>query len=112
MSKIAAAGILLLPSFAMAQQPSPQLTIGWLSYSAGVISQDVSVQNNGWHPLKTVRIRCRFFLYAKQLSAGTVEIHDIGSNAAGYQTMTAASRIEPNSASCDMVSFSYRRVSD
>ena len=74
MSKIAASavGLLLLPTIALAQQPT--LTVGWLSYSAGTISQDLSIQNDGQLPM-TVRIGCRFSHsfkhYSKQLGAGT-----------------------------------------
>jgi len=109
MSKIAGlvAGLLVLPSVAVAQQPSPEFTIGWLNYSAGMISQDLSVRNNGWRPIKTARIRCRFFHYSKQLGAGAVEIHNIASNTVGYQTMTVASRTSPISATCHMVSVTY-----
>ena len=89
----------MLPAFALAQQPT-ELNVGWLSYSAGTISQDLSVRNNGLLPIKTVSIGCRFshfFMhYSKQLGAGTVEIENIASNAIGYKTMTIASKISPN----------------
>ena len=72
-------GILMLPGIALAQQ----LNVGWLSYSAGTISQDLSVRNYGLLTIKTVRIGCRFshiFMhYSKQLGAGTVEIENIAS---------------------------------
>jgi hypothetical protein len=44
-SKIAAlvVGLLLLPAIALAQQQA-ELNIGWLNYSAGTISQDLSVK--------------------------------------------------------------------
>jgi hypothetical protein len=85
MSKIAVlvVGLLVLPAIAVAQQPSPEFTVGWLNYSAGTISQDLSVRNNGWRPIKTVKIRCRFFLYSKHLGAGAVEIDNIASNTVG-----------------------------
>ena len=108
MSKIAglAVGLLLLPAIAVAQQAT-ELTIGWLGYSAGNISQDLSVRNNGILPIKTVKIRCRFFQYSKQFGAGAVEITNITSNAVGYNTMTIASRTSPNSATCHMISVKY-----
>ena len=99
-------GLLVLPTIAVAQQAT-ELTIGWLGYSAGNISQDLSVRNNGILPIKTVKIRCRFFQYSKQLGAGAVEINDIASNAVGYNTMTIASRTSPNSATCHMISVKY-----
>ena len=45
MSKIAESvvGLSLLPAVALAQQPT--LNVGWLSYSAGTINQDLSIQN-------------------------------------------------------------------
>ena len=109
MTKIAVSliGLLVLPSVALAQQPSPDFTVGWLSYSAGTISQDLSVRNNGWLPIKTVRIRCRFFQYSKQLGAGAVEIRNITSNTVGYKTMTIASRTPPESATCHMITVRY-----
>ena len=74
----------MLPAAALAQQQT-ELNIGWLSYSAGTISQDLSVQNNGLLPINAVRITCRFshfFMdYFKRLRAGTVEIRNIASNA-------------------------------
>jgi hypothetical protein len=107
MSKIAgsAIGLLVLPAIAVAQ-PSPALTIGWLNYSAGTISQDLSVRNNGVRPIKAVRIGCRFFQYinSKQLGAGAVEIENIASNAVGYKTMIIASHTSPTSATCHIVS--------
>ena len=109
MSKIAASvvGLSLLPTIALAQQQT-ELNIGWLNYSAGTISQDLSVQNNGLLPIKTVRIGCRFShfyrQYAKQLGAGTVEIENIASNATAYSTMKMASKISPTSATCHIVS--------
>jgi hypothetical protein len=77
MHKIAV-GLLMLPTIAMAQRPTELMT-GWLSYSAGSISQDLSVQNNSYLPIKTVRIRCRFFqhLMSKQIGAGVVKIESI-----------------------------------
>lgn len=113
MSKVAGSVVrllVLLPAIAMAQQPSP-LTIGWLSYSAGTISQDLSVQNDGWLPIKIVRIRCRFaHLFkrsSKRLGAGTVEIENIAPKAFGYKTMLIASRIAPTSATCHIISKTY-----
>jgi hypothetical protein len=109
MSKIAASfvGLLLLPAIALAQQPT-ELNVGWLNYSAGTISQDLSVQNNGLLPIKTVRIGCRFSHfyrhYAKQLGASTIEIENIASNSTTYGTMKMASKISPTSATCRIVS--------
>jgi hypothetical protein len=109
MSKIAAsvAGLSLLPTIALAQQ-SAESNVGWLNYSAGTISQDLSVQNNGLLPIGTVRIGCSFshFLkhHSKQLAAGTVEIENIASNAAAYTRMKMASKISPTSATCHIVS--------
>lgn len=112
MSKIvgSAIGLLLvvLPAIAVAQQPTPEFTVGWLNYSAGTISQDLSVRNNGWLPIKTVRIGCRFFHFFKhssrQVGAGAVQIDNITSNAIGYGTMIIASHISPTSATCKMIS--------
>jgi hypothetical protein len=100
-------GLLALPTIAVAQQLSPAMIIGWLGYSVGTISQDLSVQNNSWSPIKAAKIGCRFFDNSKQLGAGTVEIKNIAANAAGYKTMTVASRISPNNATCKMVSLTY-----
>ncbi len=100
-------GLLMLPAIAVAQQPSPEFVVGWLSYSAGTISQDLSVRNNGWDTIKTARVRCHFFLYSKRLGAGTVKIKDITANVVGYKTMTVASATRPNSANCRMVSVTY-----
>jgi Sulfatase-modifying factor enzyme 1 len=106
-------GPLMLPAIALAQQPT-ELNVGWLSYSAGTISQELSVRNNGLIPIKTVRIGCRFshvFMhYSKQLGAGTVEIENIASNAIGYKTMTIASKISPTSATCHIVSVTRPSV--
>jgi len=108
MSKIAASvvGLLLLPAVALAQQT--ELNVGWLNYSAGTISQNLSVQNNGLLPIKTIRIGCNFshFFkhYAKQLGAGTIEIENIASNATAYRTMKMPSKISPTSATCHIVS--------
>jgi len=102
MSKIAASvvGLLLWPVIAKAQQEA-ELNVGWLNYSAGTISQDLSVQNNGLLPIKTIRIGCSFshFFkhYSEQLGFGTVEIENIGSNATAYGTMKMASKISPTS---------------
>ena len=107
MSKIAASlvGLLLLPAIALAQQPT--LNVGWLNYSAGTISQDLSIQNDGQLPM-TVRVGCRFshFFkhYSKKLGAGTVEIENIASNATAYRTMKMPSKISPTSATCHIVS--------
>ena len=111
MYKIASSvvGLLMLPAIAVAQQPT-EFMIGWLSYSAGTIGQDLSVQNNGLLPIKTVRIRCRFFqhLMSKQVGAGAVEIENIVSNAIGYKTMIIASNTKPESATCHIVSVARR----
>jgi hypothetical protein len=110
MSKIAGSlvGLLVLPAVALAQQPA-EMNIGWLSYSAGAISQNLSVRNNGLLTIKTVSIGCRFSHifthYSKQLGAGTVEIENIASNAVGYKTMIIASKISPTSATCHIVSI-------
>ncbi|MGA7809478.1 hypothetical protein [Bradyrhizobium sp.] len=100
-------GLSMLPAIALAQQPT-ELNIGWLSYSAGAISQDLSIRNNGLRTIKTARIRCRFshaFMhYSKHLGAGAVEIKNIASNGIGYKTMTIASKISPTSATCHIVS--------
>ena len=113
MYKIASSvvGLLMLPAIAVAQQPA-ELMIGWLSYSAGTISQDLSVQNNSYLPIKTVRIRCRFFqhLMSKQIGAGAVKIESIASNAIGYKTMTGASHSKPTSAGCHIVSVTRPSV--
>ena len=113
MSKIAASvvGLLLLPAIALAQQQT-ELNVGWLNYSAGTISQDLSVQNNGLLSIRTVRIGCSFshFFkhYSKQLGAGTVEIENIASNATAYRTMKMASKISPTSATCHILSVKRR----
>jgi hypothetical protein len=109
MHKIAgsAVGLSMLPAIALAQQAT-ELNVGWLSYSAGTISQDLSVRNNSLLPIKTVRIGCRFshfFMHSsKQLGAGTVEIENVASNGIGYKTMTIVSKISPTSATCHIVS--------
>jgi hypothetical protein len=110
MSKIAVpvvGGLLLLPAIALAQQPT-ELNIGWLNYSAGTISQDLSVRNNGLLPIRAVKIGCRFshFFkhYSKQLGAGTVEIENVASNAVAYRTMKMGSKISPTSATCHIIS--------
>lgn len=104
-------GLLMLPAVALAQ---PELNVGWLSYSAGTISQDLSVRNNGLLTIKTVRIECRFSHifthYSQQLGAGTVEIENIASNAVGYKTLTIASKISPTSATCHIVSVTHPSV--
>ena len=106
-------GLLMLPAIALAQQPT-ELNVGWLSYSAGNISQDLSVRNNGLLTIKTVIIGCRFshvFMhYSKQLGAGTVEIENIASNTIGYKTMTIASKISPTTATCHIVSVTRPSV--
>jgi hypothetical protein len=113
MSKITALvfGLMVLPTIAVAQVPT-ELMIGWLSYSAGTISQDLSVQNNSYLPIKTVTIRCRFSqdLMRKQIGAGTVKIENIASNAIGYKTMTVASHTKPISATCHIVSVTRPSV--
>jgi hypothetical protein len=109
MSKIAVSvvGLSLLPAVALAQQQT-ELNVGWLNYSAGTISQDLSVRNNGLLPIRTVRIGCRFshFFkhYSKQVGAGMVEIENIAPTAIGYSTMNTASQISPTSATCHIVS--------
>ena len=109
MSKIVASvvGVLLSPAIALAQQQA-ELNVGWLNYSAGTISQDLSVQNNGLLPIRAVRIGCSFSHFfkhsAKQLGAGTVEIENIASNATAYGTIKMASKISPTSATCHIVS--------
>jgi hypothetical protein len=90
-------GLLLLPAVALAQPT--ELNIGWLNYSAGTISQDLSVRNNGLLPIRTAKIGCSFshFFkhYSKQLGAGTVEIENVASNAIAYRTMKMGSKISP-----------------
>ena len=109
MSKIAGSviGLLLLPAIALAQQQA-ELNVGWLNYSAGTISQNLSVINNGLLPIKTIRLGCRFSHFFKQrvqqLGAGTVEIENIASNATGYGTINLASKISPTNATCHIVS--------
>lgn len=109
MSKIACSvvGLLLLPATSLAQQQA-ELNIGWLNYSAGTITQNLSVINNGVIPIKTIRIRCSFSHFfkqhAQQLGAGMVEIENIASNATGYGTINRASKISPTSATCHIVS--------
>jgi hypothetical protein len=110
---VGSVGLLMLPAIALAQQPT-ELNIGWLSYSAGTISQDLSVRNNGLLTIKTVKIGCHFshiFMhYSKHLGAGTVEIENIASNAVGYKTMTIASNISPTSATCHILSVTRPSV--
>jgi hypothetical protein len=100
------AGFFILPAAALAQQQTV-LNIGWLSYSAGTISQDLSVQNSGLLPIKTVRITCRFSYFfahhSKHLRSGTVDIKNVASNAVVYRTMNVASKISPTSATCHIV---------
>ena len=101
-------GLLVLPTIAVAQQPT-ELMIGWLSYSAGTISQDLSVQNNSYLPIKSAGIRCRFFhdLMSKQVGAGAVKIENIASNAVGYKTMKIASDTKPVNATCHITSVTH-----
>ena len=109
MSRIAASvvALLMLPAIALAQPPT-ELNIGWLNYSAGTISQALSVRNNGLRPIKTVRIGCRFTHFfthrAQRLGSGTVEIKNITINTTGYKTMKVASKISPTTATCHIVS--------
>jgi hypothetical protein len=109
MSRIVASvvGLLLLPRIALAQQ-STELNMGWLNYSAGIVSQDISVRNNDLLPIKTVRIGCRFSHFfkhhAEQLGAGTVQINNVAPNAIAYATMKIMSKIPPTSAACRIVS--------
>ena len=104
-------GLSVLPTIAVAQQPT-ELMIGWLSYSSGTISQDLSVQNNSYLPIKTVTIRCRFFhdLMRKQIGAGAVKIENIASNAIGYKTMIITSHTKPISTTCHIVSVTHPQV--
>jgi hypothetical protein len=104
-------GLLVLPTIAVAQVPT-ELMIGWLSYSAGTISQDLSVRNNSYLPIKTVRIRCRFFqnLMSKRIGAGVVKIENIASNTIGYKTMIIASHAKPITATCHIVSVTHPQV--
>jgi hypothetical protein len=112
MSKIAGSivGLLVLPTIAVAQQPT-ELVIGWLGYSAGTISQDLSVRNNGIVPIKTVRIGCRFVHFfkhsSKQIGAGAVKIENIIPNGIGYKTMIITSRTSSDSATCHIVSVTH-----
>jgi hypothetical protein len=109
MSKIAVSvvGLLLSTAIAQAQQPT-ELNIGWLNYSGGTISQNLSVRNNGVLPISTVKIGCRFshFFkhYSKQLGTGTVEIKNVASNAIAYRTINVRSKISPTSATCHIIS--------
>ena len=104
-------GLLVLPTIAVAQQPT-ELMIGWLSYSAGTISQDLSVRNNSYLPIKAVTIGCRFSLdlMSKQIGASRVKIENIASNAVGYKTMKIASHTKPISATCHIISVTHPQV--
>jgi|SRR5271167_1406579 len=114
MSRIAGSvvglSLLVFPGIAVAQYPSAQLTVGWLGYSAGTISQELSVQTN-WLPITTVRIRCQFVHffknYSKQVGASAVEIKNIAANAVAYGKLLVASPISPTSANCRIVSVTY-----
>ena len=69
-------GLLALPSVAAAQSTA-EVDIGWLGYSGGMITQDLSVWNADLDPIKDVKITCRFFRapdQLDQLGAGSVEI--------------------------------------
>jgi hypothetical protein len=52
-------GLIALPM--SAAQSKTELSIGWLAYSNGTITQTLSVWNNARLPIKTVKIDCRFF---------------------------------------------------
>ena len=68
MSKIAASvvGLLLWPVIAKAQQEA-ELNVGWLNYSAGTISQDLSVQNNGFASDKSRQNRMQLLSFFQAL---------------------------------------------
>jgi hypothetical protein len=91
-----------------AAQSKTELSIGWLAYSNGTITQTLSVWNNARLPIKTVKIDCRFFSDAdqlNQLAAGSVQIKNILPSAAGYGTLSSASKAPANGASCHIVSI-------
>jgi hypothetical protein len=102
------AGVLLLPTGARAQQTA-ELVIGWLDYSSGTISQELSVLNNGRLPIKTVRIECSFFLNARKLATGSAEITNIDPTFIQYKKILVSSPISPNSATCRVVSIKPER---
>jgi hypothetical protein len=94
-------GLLALPSVAAAQSKA-ELDIGWLGYSNGMITQDLSVWNTDLDPIKDVKITCRFFRapdQLDQLGAGSVEIKNIAPDSAGSETLSVPSKIAASSAS-------------
>jgi hypothetical protein len=99
----AAAGLLVLPSAAVAQAKT-ELMIGFLDHSGGTISQALGVRNNGVRPIRAVRIACRFFRYSTPLAAGSIGLEDIAPDAASYATLRVASPRTPNRATCHAVS--------
>ena len=108
MSKIEGAIALLLtfPMTASAQS-TPELVIGWLGYSDGTINQALTVRN-GLRTIHSVKIGCRFFRDEKPLKAsGSVEITNISSNAAGYNSISIKSKISPDQADCHIISVKY-----
>jgi hypothetical protein len=113
MLKMAAAiivGLLLLPTGAIAQQRA-ELIVGWLGYSGGMISQVLSLRNNGILPIKSARIGCSFFRYSKKLGAGSVNIEKIDPNSVGYKTISMANGQSPDRAACRVVSVNWERQS-
>ena len=98
----------LLASPMSAAQPKTELSIGWLAYSNGMITQTLSVWNNARLPIKSVKIDCRFFSDADQLNqiaAGSVQIDNIQASSVGYGTLLSASRAPAKGASCYIVSI-------
>jgi hypothetical protein len=79
-----------------------------LGYSDGTINQALTVRNNGLRTIHSVKIGCRFFRDEKPLKAsGSVEITNISSNAAGYNSISIKSKISPDQADCHIISVKY-----
>ena len=105
----AAVGLIALPTIAAAQSKA-ELMVGWLDYSAGTITQDLGVRNNGRLPIKAVKIGCRFFRDADQLhqlGTGSAEIENIVPDSAGYKTLRLESKTPAQNASCHVISVKH-----
>ena len=99
-------GLIALPM--STAQSKTELSIGWLAYSNGRITQTLSVWNNARLPIKSAKIDGRFFSdddQLNQIAAGSVKIENIQPSAAGYGTLSSASRAPAKGASCHIVSI-------
>jgi hypothetical protein len=104
--------LLAVAGSAAAAQQRAELMVGWLGYRDGTISQALGIRNHGLLPIRSARIRCRFFRNAKRLRLGSVDIKNIDRNAVGYQTMLVESPSSPDRAVCRIVSVRPQRHGD